>query len=110
MQNAEDAKASEIHFILDERTHADGSVFQTEEGKQSFQQMQVLTKMTNTVGKVIHIFCKGPSLFVYNNATFSAQDWTGIVSPRMGSKKKDSLEKVGKFGLGFSSVYHITGI
>ena len=44
MQNAEDAKASEIHFLLDERTHADGSLFRTEEGKQSFQEMQVLTK------------------------------------------------------------------
>ena len=41
MQNAEDAQASEVHFLLDERTHAVESVFKTEEGKQSFHQMQV---------------------------------------------------------------------
>ena len=33
----------------------------------------------------------------------------GIVSPRLGSEKKKNSEKVGKFGLGFSSVYHVTG-
>ena len=43
MQNAEDAKASEIHFLLDERKHQDEFVFKTETGKESFKHMQVRT-------------------------------------------------------------------
>ena len=60
------------------------------EGKEGFARMQ------------------GPALYVYNNATFTKEDWKGIKSPRVGSKKDDP-DKVGKFGMGFSSVYHITG-
>ena len=48
-------------------------------------------------------------MYVFNDAIFSPEDWRGIISPRVGSNKKDCPEKVGKFGLGFSSVYHITG-
>ena len=54
-------------------------------------------------------YCQGPALYVYNNAEFTKEDWAGIISPRVGSEKKKSPEKVGKFGLGFSSVYHLTG-
>ena len=52
---------------------------------------------------------QGSSLVVINDAVFSEKDWKGITSPRI-SNKKDSVEKVGKFGLGFSSIYHVTGI
>ena len=45
---------------------------------------------------------------MYNDAEFTREDWAGIISPRLGSQKKKSAEKVGKFGLGFSSVYHVT--
>ena len=51
---------------------------------------------------------QGPALYVFNNATFTEEDWRGIKSPRVGSKK-DCPDKVGKFGMGFSSVYHVTG-
>ena len=37
------------------------------------------------------------------------EDWAGVTSPRLGSGKKKRPEKIGKFGLGFSSVYHVTG-
>ena len=46
---------------------------------------------------------------MFNDAKFSDDDWKGIRAPGMGSMKRDQPEKVGKFGLGFSSVYHITG-
>ena len=55
------------------------------------------------------LLLQGPALYVYNNAQFTKEDWAGIISPRLGSGKKKSPEKVGKFGLGFSSVYHVTG-
>ena len=90
IQNGEDAKASKISFILDERSYGTDSLLPKVEGKEGFARMQ------------------GPALFVYNNATFTEQDWRGIRNPRVGSKKEDP-DKVGKFGMGFSSVYHVTG-
>ena len=50
----------------------------------------------------------GPSLYVYNNATFQDQDWKNIQHPEQ-SGKMDDPTKVGRFGLGFISVYHLTG-
>ena len=89
IQNGEDAKASKISFILDERSYGTDSLFPKVEGKEGFARMQ------------------GPALYVYNNAIFTEADWKGIY-PRVGSKK-DNPDKVGKFGMGFSSVYHVTG-
>ena len=50
----------------------------------------------------------GPSLYVYNDATFQDQDWKNIQHPEQ-SGKMDDPTKVGRFGLGFISVYHLTG-
>lgn len=52
---------------------------------------------------------QGPALYVYNNALFKEQDWTGIESIMQGSKKKDPVA-AGRFGVGFNSVYHVTGM
>ena len=51
---------------------------------------------------------QGPALYAYNNAVFTTEDWTGI---RMvhDSVKVDDPMKVGRFGLGFKSVFHMTG-
>ena len=54
------------------------------------------------------MFLQGPSLFAYNDALFEAKDWTGIRMLGDSVKEKDPL-KVGRFGLGFKSVYHMTG-
>jgi hypothetical protein len=57
---------------------------------------------------------QGPALYLYNDAEFivdetaGRDDWRGIRSPGH-SQKKDLTDKVGKFGIGFSSVYHLTG-
>ena len=64
--------------------------------------------MPKVEGKEGFARIQGPALYVYNNATFTDADWKGIKSPRVGSKKNDP-DKVSKFGMGFSSVYHITG-
>ena len=45
---------------------------------------------------------------MYNDAEFTKEDWGGIRSAGF-SQKKEKVDKVGRFGIGFSSVYHLTG-
>ena len=52
---------------------------------------------------------QGPALYVYNDAVFTADDWKGIRMLNDSVKEKDPM-KVGRFGLGFKSVFHMTGI
>ncbi|XP_053546606.1 sacsin [Bombina bombina] len=84
IQNADDARASEVIFIYDEREYG------TE---------KLSTEELHTV--------QGPALLAYNNQTFTDHDWKGIQEPGNSIKRKDP-NTVGKFGLGFNSVYHIT--
>ncbi len=51
---------------------------------------------------------QGPSLISYNDAVFTKKDWEGI-QRLQDSVKADDPFKVGQFGIGFNSVYHITG-
>ena len=51
---------------------------------------------------------QAPALCFYNNAVFSDDDWRGIRMIYSSVKEEDPL-KVGRFGLGFKSVFHITG-
>jgi len=51
---------------------------------------------------------QGPALYAYNNALFTEQDWTGIRMLQDSIKETD-LMKIGQFGLGFKSVFHMTG-
>ena len=55
------------------------------------------------------ILSQGPSLFAFNNALFEDKDWTGIRMLQDSVKENDPL-KVGRFGLGFKSVLHMTGM
>ena len=50
---------------------------------------------------------QGPSLLVYNDAVFTESDLEGIRSIYQSCKVGDPL-KVGRFGLGFKSVFHMT--
>ena len=86
IQNAEDAEASQMKILYDERcvNQSDGS-----KGK-SFQK-----------------YFKGPALCVYNNAQFTKEDWQGIQMINSSVKEFDPV-KIGRFGLGFKSVFHIT--
>ena len=56
----------------------------------------------------VHVVVQGPALCVYNDAEFSQRDWEGIRMLHISIKEKDPL-KVGRFGLGFKSVFHLTG-
>ena len=51
---------------------------------------------------------QGPALYAYNNAVFTEQDWTGIRMLQDSIKEADVM-KIGRFGLGFKSVFHMTG-
>ena len=51
---------------------------------------------------------QGPALYAYNNALFDEDDWRGIRMLSQSIKHSDPL-KVGHFGIGFKSVFHLTG-
>ncbi len=86
IQNADDAQATDIHFVKDARHHGDTHVFEN-----SWKKLQ------------------GPALCVYNNKPFSRADLEGIQNLGEGSKVQDS-SKTGQYGIGFSSVYHLTDV
>lgn len=86
LQNADDAGATEIHFIHDQRTHPKESLFD-----KSLEHTQ------------------GPSLVVFNNSCFSEKDIEGISKLGEGSKGSDPMT-TGQFGIGFNAVYHMTDV
>ena len=47
-------------------------------------------------------------MYVYNDKVFRPDDWDGIRMLGYSVKDKDPM-KVGRFGLGFKSVFHMTG-
>ncbi|XP_038066420.1 sacsin-like [Patiria miniata] len=84
VQNADDAKAKNVIFLYDKTHHPSHQLWS--ETLKDFQ---------------------GPALYAYNDATFQKQDWYNIQHPEQSGKLED-LTKVGRFGLGFISVYHLT--
>ena len=86
VQNADDAGATEVQFVLDWRNHP--------------KEKLLAPGMAD---------CQGPALLFYNNAVFTDDDLKNI-SKLAGATKKEDLEKIGRFGLGFSSVYHFTDV
>ena len=90
IQNADDACATEIAFVLDHRCNF---------GTQSLAVSGSAQKW-NTLQKL-------PSLLIYNNRKFSEKDIKGISKLGLGSKQEES-NKIGHFGLGFNAAYHVT--
>ena len=88
LQNADDAGATEMTICHDSRTHS----------------VQPESLMFSGMSK-----CHGPALLVHNNATFSDEDFENITK-LAGATKMNKPLKIGKFGVGFCSVYHITDI
>ena len=89
IQNA-DAGAKEVHFYLDIRSHSES--------------LQPFSSIHPELAKLF----EGPALLAYNDAEFTRKDWKSIQEPQQSGKRKDPF-KVGKFGIGFNSVYNITG-
>ena len=86
IQNADDAQATEVGFLIDWRHHPTDDVM-----FDNFEKYQ------------------GPALYAWNDAVFKKKDWLSLGKINQSSKEEDVL-KVGRFGLGFQSVFHITGI
>ncbi|KAL3881557.1 hypothetical protein ACJMK2_027983 [Sinanodonta woodiana] len=86
LQNADDANATEVHFIKDYRQLGKNKVFD-----ESFAPLQ------------------GPALCVYNNSPFTQADLEGIQKLGLGSKHNDRF-KAGQYGAGFNVVYHLTDV
>ena len=91
IQNADDARATEVKFILDHRD------------------LPTLSpRLVNSKAHKLLERFQGPALLAYNDAEFMEKDWVSIQNLQQSGKAKDPF-KVGKFGIGFNSVYHITG-
>ncbi|KAM9318083.1 sacsin [Pholidichthys leucotaenia] len=86
IQNAEDAGATEVRFMYDETEHGVESLWSPDMAQH-----------------------QGTALYVYNDAVFTVEDWNGIQEIARSRKRDDPL-KVGRFGIGFNSVYHITDV
>ena len=86
VQNADDAEATEVNILYDGRQHTTDRLL--------FKGMAA---------------SHGPALVVHNNATFTKDDFDNITK-LAGATKKDKPLKIGKFGVGFCSVYHITDV
>ena len=88
IQNADDAEATEVNICYDARTHS------VDQSHLFFPGMAAT---------------HGPALVVHNNARFSDADFENILK-LAGATKMDKPLKIGKFGIGFCSVYHITDV
>ncbi len=53
--------------------------------------------------------CQGPALWAYNNAVFTDEDFENI-NKLAGETKVEDISKIGRFGLGFNAVYHLTDV
>ena len=88
IQNADDAGATEVNFLYDERANEDAMTCLIDDGMSH---------------------CQGPALWVYNDAEFQDEDFENITK-LSGATKEHDTEKIGKFGLGFNAVYNLTDV
>ena len=88
IQNADDAGATEVRFLYDERTNQDAITCLLDKGMKG---------------------CHGPALWVYNDATFKDEDFVNITKLSEATKAHDTA-KIGRFGLGFNAVYNLTDV
>jgi sacsin len=86
LQNAEDSNASVVKFYIDYTEYP--SVNLLHPGLKKFQ---------------------GPALLVFNDSKFDESDFQSIRQIEK-SEKYDKPLKIGKFGLGFNSIYHLTDL
>ena len=86
LQNADDANATEVNILYDARLHSTAGLF--------------FPKMATA---------HGPALVIHNNSQFTKTDFKSITK-LAGATKENQPFKIGKFGVGFCSVYHITDV
>ena len=88
IQNADDAKASEIVFVLDHRTTHPNETLVTNSDK--WKSLQ-----------------KTPSLCIFNDRPFNEEDIANICKLGRGGKGETD-DTIGRFGIGFNVAYHLT--
>ena len=86
VQNAEDAGASRVRFVLDHNSYASNKL------------------LIPSLGAY-----QGPALLIYNDAVFTEDDFRSLCSLNTSSKLNDP-NKLGRYGAGFCSAYHITDL
>ncbi|KAM9987055.1 hypothetical protein ACTFIY_011483 [Dictyostelium cf. discoideum] len=84
IQNAEDARADTVIIKVDESSYPNNGLFKSNDNQEIKSSIELL----------------GPSILIYNNATFQEHDWEGICQISQGSKKENLKS--------WNSVYHIT--
>ena len=88
VQNADDAQATEIVFVLDHRKFSQEKLFPSRHRK--WKELQ-----------------ETPALLVVNNSKFTESDVQGIAKLGRGGKR-DASDTIGRFGIGFNVAYHVT--
>ncbi|MPC21713.1 Sacsin [Portunus trituberculatus] len=88
VQNADDAGATTVRLLYDQRQNQDSRMLLLGQGMAQ---------------------CQGPALWAYNDARFSKQDFENLREIGAGTKEMQPT-KIGKFGLGFCSVYNLTDV
>jgi len=86
IQNADDAKASVVKFVISTKQHGTSSLL-----GQNMSEWQ------------------GGALYCYNDATFTMRDFENLSKIGQASKL-EKLVTTGRFGLGFNSVFHWTDV
>ena len=86
IQNAEDADASKVAFYLDDSDNSQHCSSLLGDGLKD---------------------CQGPAIWIFNDEKFTDQDFNNLIKLG-GATKKEDIEKIGSFGIGFNSVYHFT--
>ena len=86
IQNADDADATTVKFLVDWRQGKTDSLFSPDMAAS-----------------------QGPALWAYNDAEFTDKDFENI-NKLAGRTKVEDLSKIGRFGLGFNAVYHLTDV
>lgn len=88
LQNADDAEATKVNICYDTRFH------------KADEKTLYLPGMAKA---------HGPALIIHNNSTFTDEDFKNITK-LAGRTKANKKLKIGKFGIGFCSAYHMTDV
>ncbi|CAG8743141.1 12727_t:CDS:2, partial [Funneliformis caledonium] len=91
LQNADDAKAKRFSIIIDKRPK-----LQHDCSKKTL----LSDEMDDW---------QGPSIWIYNDAEFSDHDFMALIKLGVGGKSHDNT-KIGRFGIGFNSSFHVTDL
>ena len=88
IQNADDAGATKVRFLYDERRNEDAQTILIDKGMKELQ---------------------GPALWAYNDKVFTQHDFDSFVKLSAATKEHNQ-GKIGRFGLGFNAVYNLTDV